>query len=65
MTIFDDEGDYAAFEKVMQEAIDRVSMRLLAYCVLSNHLASPGRRFVVLYELVDSHPHPALSCAST
>ncbi len=37
MQIFDDERDYAAFEKVMQEAVDRVSMRLLAYCVMPNH----------------------------
>jgi len=36
-TIFDDDSDYAAFEKVMTEAVERLSMRLLAYCTLSNH----------------------------
>jgi len=37
MQIFDDEADYAAFEKVLTEAIERTSMRLLSYCVMPNH----------------------------
>lgn len=36
-TLLDDDGDYAAFEWVMVEACERVSMRLLAYCVMPNH----------------------------
>ena len=36
-TLFADEGDYAAFERVLEHACARVSMRLLAYCVMPNH----------------------------
>jgi REP-associated tyrosine transposase len=35
--IFDDRGDYEAFLRVMKEAQERVSMRVLAYCLLPNH----------------------------
>jgi putative transposase len=35
--LFDDEGDYAAFERVLAEAQQRVPMRLLAYCLMPNH----------------------------
>ena len=35
--LFDDDGDYAAFERVLAQACERVSMRLLAYCVMPNH----------------------------
>jgi putative transposase len=35
--LFDDDGDYRAFERVMTQACERVSMRLLAYCVMPNH----------------------------
>ena len=35
--IFDERGDYQAFERVLGEAIARQSMRLLAYCVMPNH----------------------------
>jgi len=37
MTLFEDEGDYRAFEHVLAQACKRVSMRLLAYCVMPNH----------------------------
>jgi len=37
VTLFEDEGDYAAFERVVAQACPRVSMRLLAYCVMPNH----------------------------
>lgn len=36
-TIFHDDGDFAAFERVLTLACERVSMRLLAYCVMPNH----------------------------
>ena len=35
--IFEDEGDYAAFERVLCEARDRYDLRVLVYCVLPNH----------------------------
>ena len=37
MTIFEDDGDYEAFEKVLAEAVERTETRLLAYCVMPNH----------------------------
>lgn len=37
MTIFEDDDDYEAFEKVLAEAVERTATRLLAYCVMPNH----------------------------
>ena len=37
MTIFEKDGDYEAFERVLQEAVDRTRTRLLAYRVMPNH----------------------------
>ncbi len=37
MTIFEKDGDYEAFERVLQEAVDRTRTRLLASCVMPNH----------------------------
>lgn len=35
--LFENEGDYAAFERVLAAACERVSMRVLAYCLMPNH----------------------------
>ena len=35
--LFEKDGDYAAFERVLAEACQRVPMRILAYCVMPNH----------------------------
>lgn len=35
--IFDDDEDYQIFEKILQEAVERFDMRLLAYCIMPNH----------------------------
>jgi putative transposase len=37
MTIFEKPEDFAAFERVLEEAVQRTKTRLLAYCVLSTH----------------------------
>ena len=38
MTIFEDAGDYQAFERVLEQALKRCpQMQLLAYCVMPNH----------------------------
>lgn len=37
MPIFDGDGDYAAFEKVLGEAVRRTGMRLLDYILMPNH----------------------------
>ena len=36
-TIFTKDGDYAAFEKTLVEALKRTPVRLLAYCLMPNH----------------------------
>lgn len=36
-TIFHKDGDYAAFVKLLREAGERTSVRLLAYCLMPNH----------------------------
>ena len=38
MTIFDDEGDYEAFERILEESLERESgVGLLSYCLMPNH----------------------------
>ena len=37
MTLFHQDGDYAAFEAVLAEAVERFEVKLLAYCVMPNH----------------------------
>lgn len=37
MTLFESDADYEAFETVVAAAVERVSMRLLAYRVMPNH----------------------------
>lgn len=35
--LFETEKDYTAFERILEEAIARTGMRLLAYCLMPNH----------------------------
>lgn len=35
--IFDDDKDYERFELILEEAVQRYDMRLLAYCIMPNH----------------------------
>ena len=37
LTIFEEQGDYEAFETVLTEAVQRTQTRLLAYCLMPNH----------------------------
>ena len=37
LRIFRKEPDFAAFEQVLAEGLERVSIRLLGYCLMSNH----------------------------
>jgi len=37
LTIFEDDGDYEAFERVLLQAVERAETRLLAYCLMPNH----------------------------
>jgi putative transposase len=35
--IFDSDKDYQLFENILEEAVEKFDMRLLAYCIMSNH----------------------------
>jgi putative transposase len=37
LALFDNDDDYAAFERVLQQAVARFDMRLLAYCLMPDH----------------------------
>ncbi len=37
MAIFETDDDFAAYEQILGEGRDRHEMRILAYCLLSNH----------------------------
>ena len=37
LTIFENQGDFTAFERILAEAVSRYAMRLLAYCLMPNH----------------------------
>ncbi len=37
LPIFERDDDYAAFERVLEEAVDRTGTRLLSYCLMPNH----------------------------
>lgn len=37
MTIFEKADDFEAFERVLEQAVERCQMRLLAYCLMPNH----------------------------
>ena len=37
LALFGTDGDYAAFERVLAQAVARYDMRLLAYCAMPNH----------------------------
>lgn len=37
MRIFDDDGDYFAFERIMEETLQTRPMRICAYCLMPNH----------------------------
>jgi putative transposase len=37
LAIFETDEDYAAFERVLAQAVARHDMRLLAYCIMPNH----------------------------
>lgn len=36
-TLFHDDWDYAAFEQVLSETLDKFPIRVLAYCLMPNH----------------------------
>ncbi len=37
MALFDEPADYQAFEKVIEQTVERTGIRLLCYCLMPNH----------------------------
>ena len=37
VTIFHDDAEYHHFESILQEGVDLIGMRILAYCIMPNH----------------------------
>lgn len=35
--VFDNREDYAIFENILEEAVEKFDMRLLAHCLMPNH----------------------------
>lgn len=48
MQIFDNDTDYQLFESLLEKAVEKFNMRLLAYCIMPNHW------HLVLYPYQDS-----------
>ena len=44
MQIFEKAGDYQAFERVLEETLQEVPMRVCAYCVMPNRMAETDRQ---------------------
>ena len=68
LPIFQKESDYAAFERILGQALEHVpGVRLLAYCLLPNHWhlvvwpRRDGGRAVRFWPLADAHPYAALA----
>ena len=63
LPICEEPEDFAAFERVLEEAVERYRMRLLSYAVMSNHwhlvvwprkdeeLSEIGKRDILLFRL--------------
>ncbi len=37
VTIFNTDEDYRHFESLLQEGVELIGMRILAYCIMPNH----------------------------
>jgi putative transposase len=66
ITIFEKDLDYAAYERVLEEAVDRLRARLLAFCAMPSHwhLIVWPRRDCELSRFVGwlrADPHPAVA----
>ena len=45
MTIFEDDHNYEAFERIVEEAVHRYDMRLLAFQIMPNHTTGSGHLY--------------------
>lgn len=61
MRIFDDDGDYAAFERILEETVENQPMRICAYCLMPNHWhlvlwpESDGDLAAFMHRLTNTH----------
>jgi putative transposase len=65
LAFFDSDADYAAFERVLRQAVARFDIRLVAYCLMPSHFHLPlwprehGDRSAFMRWLTnDPHPTP-------
>ena len=61
MRIFDSDGDYAAFERILEETVENQPMRICAYCLMPNHWhlvlwpESDGDLAAFMHRLTNTH----------
>ena len=65
-TLFRKPADYSAFEDCVKETLDKVPMRICAYCVMPNHwhfALWPGTRWRSgpVHAALDGHPRDSLA----
>ncbi len=59
--IFDDDGDYAVFERILEETVENQPMRICAYCLMPNHWhlvlwpESDGDLAAFMHRLTNTH----------
>jgi hypothetical protein len=70
LKIFKKHGDFLAFEQILAEAIERFSMRICGYCIMSNHslaftvMARAGRPAVGLHAMDYPYAYTEIPCCS-
>ena len=68
LELFEKPADYFSFEKILAEAHDRTGIRIAAYCLMAEPLASfivaaHRRRAIRSYAMDHGHAFAALACA--
>jgi len=69
LALFENDGDFEAFERVLVLAVERVPLRILGYCLMPNHWhfvlwpQRDGELTAFLRWL--THAYAALACASS
>src|SRR3989344_5555745 len=63
LPIFFKEKDYVLFENVLEDAQEKFSMRILAYCLMPNHfhIVLYPWRHEQIYAVAYAHPHSTLA----
>ena len=66
LTVFEEDQGYAAFERILEETLERSSTRILEYCLMPNHWhlvlwPSEDGDLSTFMRLLTLNPHPALA----